>query len=115
MIHLRTKLANLIRVPILHGINRHAYKFGRNASSTVLLDRGKHGDVASESAAAVVFEFAYYDTSQLIGFGIQSLKKRLIDFRSTNMESKVPYHVTEVAPLVQEISIDIYAVGLWRL
>lgn len=63
-----------ICVHLDHLADCHAYKFGGNASASVLGASGEHSDIASHGSAAVRLQLAYNHTNKIIFLveGLQS-------------------------------------------
>ena len=67
---------DLFSTSLNHSVQSHTDKLRGDSSSAMLLFDCKHGDVASEWAAAVRFELGDYDAEKAV-FVVQGLSKPL--------------------------------------
>jgi len=108
---------NLIGIAGGHGVDGHAHEMRGDAASAVGLLDGEHGDVAAEGAGAVGFKLGDDDAKEGLGCRVKGL---LCISRGGTKERNqaapwASHQVAQVPPLVQEVTVDIDAVGLGQV
>lgn len=95
---------NFVRAPLLHGFDRHADELRGDAATTKGFLHGQHGDVAPVGAGAVRLEFGDDDADEVAGRAV-----------ANGCGCGRERHEAQVAPLVEEVAVDVDAVGFGKV